>query len=263
MRVILGGDSLTSYPEVERGLVEKAKNGDEEAWTEIFLILWPRLYRYHYAFLGPDDCEDMAAEVIAKVFEHIDSYQTRANTPFEAWVFRIARNTNVSFKRRRQLVTVRADGKFFSWQDKLLLGSIEVEEYCRYLGDRSVSNQIIIGLYAFFGLKYAEIAPLVGISENNAKNRAHKTRKILRAQIEGAAEVPRVSRFLSVIEFIQVLEEGFELISRGLNIEYSEALLLRTKFMLQDRGYSISEIEAVLDSMPPGFVRSLCNLLYR
>src|SRR5437762_937157 len=93
-------------PEVERGLVDRARIGDQEALGLLYDAYLPRLYRYCLSRVGNEtDAEDLAEEIFLKVLGAIDGFQWQPvgpdqRVPFAAWLFRIAHNHVVSFHRR-------------------------------------------------------------------------------------------------------------------------------------------------------------------
>lgn len=78
--------------EREAALVERAKLGDSEAWSEIYRLYHRPVFRYFLGRLGDVHlCEDLAATVFLQAVKGINSYVYKG-TPFLTWLYRIARN---------------------------------------------------------------------------------------------------------------------------------------------------------------------------
>ena len=88
-------DSVENLPE----LVRKAQKGDKEAFGKIYDLLLDRVYRFIYFRVGSkEDAEDLAELTFMKVWDNLKGYRD-FGLPFEAWVFRIARNQVIDFYR--------------------------------------------------------------------------------------------------------------------------------------------------------------------
>ncbi len=93
-------------------LVARAKAADRQALGELYDALLTRVYRFVYFRVNRrEDAEDLTEQVFVKVFEKINMFDERG-IPFEAWVFRIARNMIIDFYRTHKTVTVTLDQAF-------------------------------------------------------------------------------------------------------------------------------------------------------
>ncbi|HUV52096.1 MAG TPA: sigma-70 family RNA polymerase sigma factor [Dehalococcoidia bacterium] len=88
-----------------RSLVEKAADGDIEAFGELYGIYLDRIYRYvFYQVRDKATAEDLAEEVFLKAWEGISKFKWKG-PPFQAWLYRIARNHIIDyFRTKRQQV---------------------------------------------------------------------------------------------------------------------------------------------------------------
>lgn len=86
----------------ESQLIERAKQGDHEAMSELYQRYEPRIRRYISMRLGdPTLAEDVCADVFVKVLEGIYRYEDRG-WPFSAWLYRIAYARTVDIIRQKQ-----------------------------------------------------------------------------------------------------------------------------------------------------------------
>lgn len=83
-------------------LVAKAQNGDIESFGRIYDLLLDRIYRFMYFRVNnEEDAEDLTETVFMKIWEGLKGYKD-TGVPFEAWVFRIARNSVTDYYRTRK-----------------------------------------------------------------------------------------------------------------------------------------------------------------
>ena len=84
----------------EEHIVQKAINGDREAFTRLYDLHFDRIYRYIYVRVhSPAEAEDLTQDVFIKAYEAIKSYKWR-DLPFTAWLFKIAHNRVIDHVRK-------------------------------------------------------------------------------------------------------------------------------------------------------------------
>jgi RNA polymerase sigma-70 factor, ECF subfamily len=186
------GDALN-----ERLLVDTAKTGDEKALSELYLLYFPRVYRYILARTGNTyDAEDLAEEVFMRVLEAIDRFQWR-EAPFSAWLFRIAHNAVISQRRKDT-----ARGKTAPLLDGIPVDSAGPEDLVEH---RLVLNEVmaaaqrlpeaqrqVIALRFGAGLTVAETARAMNKGEGNVKVIQHKAIAKLREMMGQPKKRPKV-----------------------------------------------------------------------
>lgn len=85
----------------ERDLVQRARQCDETAFTELYERHFDRIYRYVRLKVGNEmDAEDITQQVFLNALKSISSYNWKG-LPFSSWLFRIAHNQIVDYHRKR------------------------------------------------------------------------------------------------------------------------------------------------------------------
>src|ERR1044072_128611 len=89
-------DTATNQKESEakrvRALVGQAQRAKRDAFEELYLIHFDRIYSYLHVSVGNrHDAEDLTTQTILKMLEKINTFRCRW-APFSAWLFRIAHN---------------------------------------------------------------------------------------------------------------------------------------------------------------------------
>ncbi len=81
-------------------LISRARRGSPEATGALYRRYYQSIYRYFYYRTGDlQTAEDLTADVFLKMVEAIPNYRIEA-TPFQAWLFQIARNLAIDHFRR-------------------------------------------------------------------------------------------------------------------------------------------------------------------
>jgi RNA polymerase sigma-70 factor (ECF subfamily) len=83
-------------------LVRRIQANESHAFDELYTRYSPRVFGYLYQRLNGniEEAEDLTAEVFAKVYQKIDSFEVQG-APLSSWLFRIARNRLIDSVRRR------------------------------------------------------------------------------------------------------------------------------------------------------------------
>jgi RNA polymerase sigma-70 factor, ECF subfamily len=91
-------DNVRSLDPVRR-LIERAKDGDKDAYGQIFRLHHDAIFRYARLHIGAE-AEDVVAEVFTRAWIQLPAYQF-TGVPFVAWLYGIARHV-VADEARRQ-----------------------------------------------------------------------------------------------------------------------------------------------------------------
>ena len=184
----------------ERLIVDAARAGDENALSELYVLYFPRVYRYILARTGNQyDAEDLAEEVFMRVLEAIERFQWR-EAPFSAWLFRIAHNAVISQRRKDS-----ARGRSAPLTDGLAMDSAGPDELVE---TRLVLNEVmaaaqtlpeaqrqVIAFRFGAGLSVAETASAMGKGEGNVKVIQHKAIAKLREMLGQPKKVSRTKLY--------------------------------------------------------------------
>jgi RNA polymerase sigma-70 factor (ECF subfamily) len=86
--------------EEEAKLIQRAKNGDSAAFSEIYDRHQPAIYRYIFYRVSTETiAEDLTSEVFVRLVDNIDDF-TYQGRPLLAWLYTIARNLVNDHHRR-------------------------------------------------------------------------------------------------------------------------------------------------------------------
>lgn len=90
---------------VIRPLVDRAREGDADAFGQLYDRFQPEILRYLVIRTrNPDAAEDLAQQVFLKAWRAIPRYQHRG-APFRAWLYRMAHNQMVDYFRTNRPTT--------------------------------------------------------------------------------------------------------------------------------------------------------------
>lgn len=176
---------------IEKDVVSRAIKGDGEAFAQLYDEHFDKIYRYIYLRLGNQaEAEDLTQDVFIKALEAIGSYRWR-NLPFASWLFRIAHNRVVDYRRKQGKVEKKA------WEDDITLAGesdpaliaeqkIEVEKVTECIGKLSPAQRDVISLRFGSGLSVAEVAKALGKSPGTVKALQYNGIVALRKMLAGS-----------------------------------------------------------------------------
>lgn len=189
--------------EEEHALVDRAREGDEHALGELYDAYLPRIYRYCLLRVGNEtDAEDIAEDIFLKVLRGIERFEWRSSNagghlPFAAWLFRIARNEVVSFKRREARRATQSE-LTDSIRDEnrgpqeITETKLTIEEVFAATEQISEAQREVILLRFGSGLSVAETAAALGKQQGNVKVLQHKGIKRLRELLQTEPELTQL-----------------------------------------------------------------------
>ncbi|MFA6552702.1 MAG: sigma-70 family RNA polymerase sigma factor [Candidatus Paceibacterota bacterium] len=151
-------------------LVEKAKNGDKEAFSLIYQKFFTPLYRYIYFRVGSkEDAEDLIQEVFTKAYLSFSKFKFTGSSPL-AYFYTIARNTIIDQGRKKKhnidsdddVDSHKGDGdspeESAAKNEDAKMLKLAIEELTE-------SEQDVIIMKFFDGLSNKEIAEILGKEE--------------------------------------------------------------------------------------------------
>jgi RNA polymerase sigma-70 factor (ECF subfamily) len=178
----------------DRRLIADVIAGNSAAFGELVARYQDRLFNVAYRVL--DNTED-AADVVQEVF--VNAYQSlrafKGDSELFTWLYRIAFNTAISFKRRRRRV-MRIDGTSddggLDPEDRSLdtapEAQLERTEDERVLAEAmaklSPEHRTVLVLKDIDGLKYEDIAEVMGVPIGTVRSRLHRARLELKSLLD-------------------------------------------------------------------------------
>jgi RNA polymerase sigma-70 factor (ECF subfamily) len=172
-------------------LVEEAKKGNREAYSELVRKYRGRIYQTIYRFTrNHGDTDDLAQETFLEGFRALRRF--RQESGFYTWIFRIAVNLSLNFLKKRKNKTGRGNyEESLAVPAEARLSSPESISMNREFGERleeavdslALPYRMAFVLVAFQGMTHGEAARILGCSENTVSWRMHKARKILQARL--------------------------------------------------------------------------------
>lgn len=181
------GPNLKKLEDVE--LVDLAKDGNKEAFGELYERYVEKIYNYIYYRTGNHhDAEDLTARVFFRAMGHIENY-TERGVPFQAWLYRIAHNLVANWHRdrgRRKVIPLDefiASGLRSDSPDKHAEDEEEREHLLKAIRRLPEDRQQLLMLKFVEQLSNAEIGEIMDRTEGAVKSLYHRTLIALRDDI--------------------------------------------------------------------------------
>ena len=168
----------------EESLVRRAKQGDQQAFAQLYEEHFDRIYRYVVIRIGDKmEAEDMTQQVFLKAFQSISSFKWKG-TPFSAWLYRIAHNQVVDYLRKkgRQNAIPLDESLVGSDSNPQLLVErrFDIEQLLSATKRLTEPQREVVSLRFTSGLSVAEVAKIMGKSQGAVKALQHSAIVALR-----------------------------------------------------------------------------------
>lgn len=163
-------------------LVRAFKSGDEKAFDRIFSKYHVSIYSICYRYTKNEaDAHDLTQDIFIKIYRNLRKFNMRSK--FFTWVYRIAVNTCISFKRRKHEphYTLESEVQVEPIGERIQM-RVAIDDALMKLPERQRMTFI---LRHYEGYTYDEIGGIMGITTGAAKANHHQAVKKLRIFLEG------------------------------------------------------------------------------
>ena len=181
----------------EIDLIRRARLEDTSAYEELVRRYYGKVYGLVYGMVSSrEDAEDVTQEVFVKAWKALNHF--REQSSFYTWIYRIAINRAINFrKRRNRRKTVKFEEfdpdikqaesyKEFSSKGSVLrkmnLGEFQkkMNEALLTLSDK---HRAVVIMHDVQGMLHSEIAGILGCSEGTVRSRLFYARKKLQEEL--------------------------------------------------------------------------------
>lgn len=157
---------------VDTAVIKECQHGRIERFTKVYDAYIKKIYNFIYhKTMHRETAEDLTSTVFMKALENIQSFDESKGS-FNAWLYRIARNTVIDHYRTSKDVMDIADAWGLSTKEDILR-SVESNEQLErvrgYLETLKPQHREIIIMRVWDQLSYKEIADITGLTEANCK----------------------------------------------------------------------------------------------
>lgn len=188
----IGSKTTAPAEATDEALAHRLRTGDPAAGDELVRRYAQPLIRYLQRVGGGEHlAEELHQQTWASVLEHIDRFDARSSPGgFKAWLFRIATNKANDHWRSAGRERVAKDGLKLVTETEspdagARLHGVEQEAKLLRCIDQLPDNQKQVLLLRYYsGMKFVEIAEMLGCPLNTALGRMHKAMLKLRQLME-------------------------------------------------------------------------------
>jgi RNA polymerase sigma-70 factor, ECF subfamily len=179
----------------EKQLIRECLAGRTEAFGELVIRYQDRLLNALAGILGsPEDARDVAQDAFVQAFQRLKTF--RGQSAFYSWLFRIALNAAASQKRRTRRKTASIDAARDEKRgDPVDRHPEAVPSHALEASERRIAVQAALArlpaefriplvLKEIDGMKYQEIAAVLGCPVGTVRSRIHRARSELRQRLE-------------------------------------------------------------------------------
>ena len=169
--------------------VEKAKNGDQVAFTFLLDNYWNEVYGFMLKRTENEtDAEDITIETFSKAFDKIATYNPEYQ--FNTWIIAIAKNVHIDMLRKKKSslfvdISDNDDRQAYNVADSSptaedkLITEQNLSQLLRYIKEMKPHYQEVIQLRYFQEMSYQEISEQLQEPLSNVKIKLLRAKKLL------------------------------------------------------------------------------------
>lgn len=171
-------------------LINRSKNGDEKAFTELILSMQNDLYRIAKTRLSNDsDISDAIQEAMIKSYNHLK--RLKNNCKFKSWIIKILINEcNSIYKKKNKknkiINKIETHELLNNTEDSIQISNSKID-FDILIDCLNYEEKIIITL--FYNNKYtcSEISEILNINVNTVKSKITRAKEKIRKYYKGGA----------------------------------------------------------------------------
>ncbi len=169
--------------------IEKAKTGDQSAFTFLLDHYWNEVYGFMLKRTENEtDAEDIAIETFSKAFDKIATYNPEFQ--FNTWLIAIAKNVHLDLLRKRKSsisinTTEKEEEQAYNIADTTpsaedeLISEQNLSRLLQFIKELKPTYQEVIQLRYFQEMSYQEIANKIDEPLSNVKIKLLRAKKLL------------------------------------------------------------------------------------
>jgi RNA polymerase sigma-70 factor, ECF subfamily len=173
-------------PAIDRSLIDRARNGDLDAFESIVRARMDAVYRLTSAILGDEaDARDAAQETFVAVWRQLR--RLREPEKFDAWLQRVAVNASrmmIRSRSRRRIREIPSSSVVALGERAAASPRDDAAILDAALATLPVEQRAILVLHHLEGRSLAELAAILEIPDGTAKSRLFAARHALAAAIK-------------------------------------------------------------------------------
>lgn len=162
-------------------VIERARQGDEDAFAEIYEYYNTAIHRYAYRMLGnQEQAADLTQETFIRAYQNIARLDRDPN--LSAWLYRIASNVCMDALRRRKRliwlpILAQADRDQELTTDDFAPQIVEAEAVRHVLAEMPPALSMTLILRSSEGFSCEEIAEITGVPKGTVFSRLARARE--------------------------------------------------------------------------------------
>ena len=184
----------------DRRLIAECLGGRRDAFGELVSRYQARLYNAAVRLVdNPEDAADVVQDAFLSAYQSLHAF--KGDAEFFTWLYRIAFNGAVSLRRKKRFATsldaAGADSGFevpdeteYVRTGHALQRREEDELLHAALAKLSAEHREVLAMKDLDGLRYEEIAEVLGVPVGTVRSRLHRARLELRGLLSGLDDDP-------------------------------------------------------------------------
>jgi RNA polymerase sigma factor (sigma-70 family) len=167
----------------EQDLINYCSQNNAAAQRELYNrfsgLLFGICYRYAYR---REDAEDMMQEGFIKIFNHINSFESKGN--FEGWMKRVMVHTCINYlKKNKKFADIISleSAYHLEYKEESIASRLLGKQVMECLMQMPIGYRTVINLYAIEGYSHKEIGDMLEITESTSRSQYIRGKAVLEA----------------------------------------------------------------------------------
>jgi RNA polymerase sigma factor (sigma-70 family) len=173
----------------EYSLIDQILAGEQHLYAELVNRYKSYAFTIAYRILeNRPEAEEAAQDAFIKAFHHLKSFNRESK--FSTWLYRIAFNTSISYKRKRKVSFQSIENVIVEYdQGEDALEHNDKKKYIsQAISKLNETDRLALNLFYLQEFSLEEIAEITGMQANTVKVRVHRARQRLAEELKSVLQ---------------------------------------------------------------------------
>lgn len=170
--------------QLERNLIESAKQGNKTAFKQLYEMHVGRVYGLCFRLCADKSlAEDATQEVFIQLWCKLDNYE--GNSQFSTWLYSVTSNVTISFIRKQrgwwQKMLNIEQSAVMDHPSEASIAESDLEKYIYRLPERA---RWVFVLHAIEGYRHEEISLMLEMAVGSSKAQFHRAKQLIQGWMD-------------------------------------------------------------------------------
>lgn len=172
---------------MDKSILKKCLAGNADAFRELYDMYKSPWYMIALRYVrNASDAQDILQNSLIKIYQNLKNFDNKKGH-FSSWSNTIVVNESIQFLRSVKKIRIHLElnDDILNIEEEMeSVETVDAEVITKIIQNLPDGYRVVFNLYAIEGYSHAEIADILGVTENTSKSQYYKAKKFLKNKLE-------------------------------------------------------------------------------